>query len=405
MTICVPTLSLPFQAFRSHPFGRPEISTFTRSTSGYAYSASPRGGLVGSASNVLRHDFDQDTAAYNGMLVEESRTNVCTYSDQISHANWTKSASSVTANVSDKLAPDLTATADKLVEDNTSANHYTTSSTFVTTSGSWTASGYARAGERATIFPRLYDGSTEAGAKFNLSSGAVVSADSGVTASISSCGNGWYRWIITRTVASSSSSTLKVYLCDSGNATSYAGDGASGVYLWGMQAEAGAFATSYIPTSSASVTRPADLCTIPTSSFDFNSTEGTILVTAKSFGTNSESNIVHFEFDANNWLRIGFKPGAVVRCQVLLAGAAAQIDLSGSTIATNQRIAFAYRGGDFAACRNGGAVSTISSPATVPSLTTLYLGSGISAFLNGTLLAATYFPRRMTNADLQLLTG
>jgi hypothetical protein len=60
----------------------------------------------------------------------------------------------------------------------------------------------------------------------------------------------------------------------------YTGDGTSGVYIWGCQAEEGSYSTSYIPTTSAAVTRNADVISKTGISSLIGQTEGTMFVDA-----------------------------------------------------------------------------------------------------------------------------
>ena len=87
--------------------------TFTRSTTGSYYNSA--GVLSTAAINAPRFDYDPVTLESVGLLIEESRTNLLTYSEQFDNAVWTKSNASITANAI--IAPDGTLTADKLVED------------------------------------------------------------------------------------------------------------------------------------------------------------------------------------------------------------------------------------------------------------------------------------------------
>jgi hypothetical protein len=110
---------------------------------------------------------------------------------------------------------------------------------------------------------------------FDLQNGTVVSTGAGFTsAKIEDKGNGWYRLSVT-------SALLKLFgygLINDSNQIVFAGTGTSGAYFWGAGAEAGAFATPYIPTVASQVTRLADSAVMTGVNFSswFNPEQGTL---------------------------------------------------------------------------------------------------------------------------------
>lgn len=230
-----PVLNLDFANSQSVD---PRI-TFTRAST--ATRVNSRGLIEAVASGTPRIDYDPITLACRGLLVEESRTNLLTYSQDFDDAAWTKSNSTVRANAA--TAPDGTLTADKITESAVTNLHAAWKTLSAATVGSvYTLSVYAKAGERTNLW---ISGFGEVDSYFNLLTGAVIS---GATASIQSVGNGWYRCssVITKT---NTSNDWYVGPANSAPTYSYTGDGTSGIYIWGAQLEAGSFPTSYVPSA------------------------------------------------------------------------------------------------------------------------------------------------------------
>jgi hypothetical protein len=351
-----------------------------------------------------RFDYDPVTLAAKGLLIEEQRTNLLTYSEQFDNASWIKINSTVTANAA--TSPDGTANAEKLVENTANAQHFVLQIPSATASTAYTFTVYLKAAER-TRAALIDSGGSSATGVFDLSSGAVVST-SNCTASVSSSGNGWYRCSITFTSAVGQTGVnARVFLVNTGTNTTYTGDGTSGIFVYGAQLEAGAFATSYIPTVASQVTRSADVATMTGTNFSswYNQSEGTFVADASSTASSARS--------------LTASAGAVTDQLFLQSGAATSIafnvftasafvaQLGSLPASLIKKVAGAYKVNDFAASVNGGTVDTDTSGA-LATYSQLNLGAnalGSGGFLNGHIRSIAYYNTRLPNATLQALTA
>jgi hypothetical protein len=208
-----------------------------------------------------RFDYNPSTLAATGLLVEGTRTNLLTYSEQFDNAAWTKTNSTITANAT--TSPDGTTTADKIVEDTTAGVHGP-QETFTSSAAYYTASVYLKASERSIGCVRLFDAGAGTGYAtfFNLSTGAVGTNAAGSTATIQSVGNGWYRCTVSRLFVGAGGSLVQIFSCATDGTFSFAGTNGSGLFAWGAQVELAAFASSYVPTVASTVARAAEAFTI-----------------------------------------------------------------------------------------------------------------------------------------------
>jgi hypothetical protein len=199
--------------------------------------------------------------------LEAARTNVFTYSAQFDNAAWGKTRSSITAD--QEVAPDGTTSADKWIEDGSaSTSHYISRGSLgaMTDNTSQAFSVYAKAGTRSWIYLSSLDkAGVQKDTYFNIAVGYVGTIASGHTARIEVLPNGWFRCSIVWSAASGGTGpTVYLALATADNTPTYSGDGASYVYLWGAQLEIDkAFVSSYIPTTTAAVTRNADVLSFP----------------------------------------------------------------------------------------------------------------------------------------------
>ena len=382
-----------------------DLITFTRSTTATFVGSN---GLIQSAAiDAPRFDFDPVTLAPLGLLIEEQRVNLLLYSEQFDNAGWSKTNGTITANAT--TAPDGTVTGDKHVPDlaatlGTGATQTRVQQSPSATSGtSYTFTLYAKAGEFDRIEFALLATPTVS-ALFSLTSGTVVS---GTGASITPDGNGWYRCALTVTAGATGALAIR---WTAQSSTVLVGDGTSGIFVWGAQFEAGAFPTSYIPTVAATVTRAADSAAITGANFPpwYNYNEGSIVVSGDSvrpIGLSPATRI--FQFD-DGTTADNIRTGGLSTLQVV-DGGVTQVTIAATPSipfdGTVFKFASAFRLNDFATVTTGAVVTDTSG--TMPTVTQLSLGGSSLAggLLNGHLRNITYYPTRLTDAQLQALAA
>jgi len=207
--------------------------------------------------NIPRLDYSNGTCP--SLLVEPQRTNKITYSENQGPSGtnwWPTSTWSVTNN--SIISPSGIQNADTLTEDTSNGYHAGYFNAVISNgfTGTYTISVYAKYNGRFLVLSPK--GASER-TYFNLQDGTIAQlGGGGVTANIEDCGNGWYRCSVTCSF-SSENVNFEYLLASAVGTLIYIGNGTSGVHIWGAQAEEGSYATSYIPTTSASVTRNADV--------------------------------------------------------------------------------------------------------------------------------------------------
>jgi hypothetical protein len=173
------------------------------------------------------------------------------------------------------------------------------------------------------------------------------------------------------------------------------------------QFELGAFATSVIPTTTTALTRAADLASVNTLIPWYNASAGTIYT---EFQTPITANAFQASFnDATTNNRVGLLSNSTQFVAARNTGGAGVLFTPGTANAPSlvnvNKSALAFANTDYALCGNGGTVATASTY-NLPTVTRLELGQQLTATaLNGYLRRITYYPRRLSNAELQAITA
>jgi len=368
--------------------------------------------LLSAANNVARFDHNPVTGESLGLLIEEQRTNLVLRSEEFDNASWGKDAATVEANT--VVAPDGTLTADKVIADSgATLNLSLITQTITAAAAAYTYSIYAKLGEynrtQLSVRDNVSPGNNTS-VTFSLVDGSITTAAatagsfSGASATSTNVGNGWYRLRLTFTSTGATSLRTRIFAADSVATT---GNGYSGIYIWGAQLEAGAFPTSYIPTTTAQVTRSADAASMTGANFSswYRADEGTLY--AESSLNGRQSDLFAASLGLGN--AIFFSPTIATTARLRVRNQGVDQALITASIVNvvggSAKQCGAYKTDDFAFSANGSVVGT-DTLGTVPVVDRLYIGfeSLNNVYCNTTIRKLAFYPKRIANSELVALT-
>ena len=351
-----------------------------------------------------RFDHNPTTGESLGLLVEEARTNLLLQSQDFT-TSWSQTNVTTTPNTT--ISPDGSTNADTLAINVIAASTSQTTQTF-TAGSTITVSVFAK--KNTSNFVRFELGSL-CSCWFNLDTGVTATNNAGSgtilfsAKSIQSYGNGWYRCVLTVTTSVITALGVSIFATNSDGTTSSIG---SSIFLWGAEAEVGAFPTSYIPTTTATVTRAADVASITGSNFSswYNQTEGTVFGQfLRTASTNTQQGrIFSFNDGTNtNALEIYQTGASNPAAQIIATTGQALWTPSGFTVGTSIKEVLGYKLNNSNASFNGSA-ETLDTVCNIPTVTQARIGDrqdGVRT-LNGTIQRLVYWGQRLPN--LQAIT-
>jgi hypothetical protein len=402
------TLDLNFMAAPLDPritFSRASTATYTDAS----------GTIQTAAVNAPRWDYAN--GVLRGLLIEEARTNLAVYS--ATFTTWAALDSTVTQ--SSGTAPDGTNSMARLSEAATNNFHLIYFLLTTPASTACTVSVYAKAVQARYLTMTLDDASATGGyATFDLQAGVISGAMAAIgpgvigPATIQPVGNGVYRCSITTTIGAATAARALLALCNVPNPGTqfpvYPGNVANGLLLWGAQIEVGAFATSYIPTAAATVTRSADQCSISSANMAgwFVSPGGTWFAEFIDLDTTATT---------SNIMGPPGVGGSVLPLYVTGGFNLAQWD-GGTPLQTVNTVVVGavskgtagYLSGSARTCLNGGVVASGVLSSGYPGLAASGVGFLTSSptstenMTAGYLRRVRYWPRLLSNAEMQQVT-
>ena len=324
-----------------------------------------------------RFDYDPISLVCKGLLIEEARANLFTYSGAFSNGAWGLFGGA-SRSASTDISPSGTTDAWNLTFGaGVTSSLYRTASLGLA-SNTYTFSCYIKSSTSGTCRLNIYNGLDD-----------ITTANLAVTSV-------WTRFSMTYTGPVQNVSIINSSL-----------GGANAIQIYGAQLEAGAFVTSYIPTTSTSLTRNADQVAMTGTNFSdwYNATEGTLSFEGSIFVDQGSTTVdfIQISNGVSNAISIDLAMFgvAVPFFSVGNSGSQCNIDTGTLTLNTVFKMVGAYKANSFAAALNGGTPGT-DSAGTIPTVSQMGIGNRLSGpYMNGHARKFAYWPQRLINAEVQ----
>jgi len=366
------------------------------------YVVDENGDLSQVAANTPAFEYNAD-GTYKGMLVEDQRENICLQSEDFGTTWDAFSNASITTNQG--AAPDGNTTADELTRTAVSSPNTRVRQQTITVSNSTVYT--------ASVFVKNVDCNGGTAIGFRVTSGTLFRAiidwstntianDAGTTTQkLIAYPNNWYRASVTFTT-DGTDGNFEIDL-DRNNDSEL-----TSILLWGAQLEVGENASSYIPTTTTSVTRNADDISNISASTYVGQTAGTVYVEATIDNIITNASIISVSDGTNdNIVRIRFNANADMRMYVD-AGTTSIISDVETIVAGTYKFAVVYSASDTRVYRNGVQLSSsTTSLSFTSSVDEIDIGQSFAATgqSNNWIRAFAFYKRALTDTEAIALTS
>jgi len=351
----------------------------------------------------------------NGLLVEDTGTNLCLQSEDFS-TTWTTSR--VTISTDSVSGPDGNSTADTIVAStNDNAGHFSQQAITFAATTQYTVSVYVKRSTTDWVAIRTNLSDSYVGAWFDLSDGTKGTVDAGIddtTIEAVPGATGWYRISLTDTSVTGGSLNIRLHVCDADNSTDYVQTGEE-VYAWGGDVKVGGTLTSYVPTTTGTVERYFDNIEYDNRNEEIVAgIEGAILVEyVPLYDIALENNSTHYVIaagvDADDLIGIYWdQASGEYKFQVRVSGTNQALVGGGGTAArgVSQTLGITWKANEVRGFVDGVQVGVTDSSATVPALdsSVLVLGNTTPAAAatsaNGHIKNVKTWKRALTVAEM-----
>jgi hypothetical protein len=388
---------------------------FTRS--GEATRINKDGLIETVASNVPRLNYPLIDGVVSGcpsLLLENSSTNLVTYSEDFTDASWDNINGTPTSNVS--ISPSGNLSADSITWDNVNGFHLYYTNLNFTQIGKHVSGYFLK--ENTIDKVQIYTaGVAFAGssvyANFDISNGVVgdyTTEDAGVI----NYGNGWYYCYVIETTTAIGTGVMSlsgIQDLSDGYRPQYTADGISNFFVWGAQTEEGSFPTSYIKSNGSATTRSVETCDGAGTTAEINSQEGVLYAEIRALANDGTNRVISLsDGSTSNRASVFYKSSNnTIRYQYIVGGSAqCGIEITLPSSLNYSKVAIYYKENDFKMYVNGLLVGSEPSGSV--------LGSGVlnelSFFAGGAALPfygkvkdLRVYKEALSDLELATLTG